>query len=72
MTSEECRGQNKEEIQGGRPFFLPGRAPTAIWLRGLLFRPLDPGLFVFEKLAADYFHHLPYNQLACGSSSEPT
>lgn len=39
--------QNKEEIQGGRSFSLPGMPPVAIWLRGLLFKPLDHGLFVF-------------------------
>lgn len=50
MTSKECRVQNKGEIQGGRSCFLPGKAPVTIWLRGLLFRPLDHGLFVFRSL----------------------
>lgn len=55
--------QNKEEIQGGRSFSLPGTPPAAIWLRGLLFKPLDRGLFVFQEFAADYFHQIPYNPL---------
>ena len=62
MTSKESRVQNKEEIQGGRSFFLPGKAPAAIWLRGLLFKPLDRSLFVFEQFAADYFHQVPCDQ----------
>lgn len=41
MTSKESRVQNKEEIQGGRSCFLPGKVPAAIWLRGLFFKPLD-------------------------------
>ena len=63
MMSRESKVQNKEEIQGGRLVFLPGKAPAAIWLRGLLFKPLDRSLFVFEQFAADYFHQIPYDQL---------
>lgn len=59
MMSKEHGVQNKGEIQGGRSCFLPGRAPVAIWRRGLLFRPLDRGLFVFLEFAADYFHQFP-------------
>ncbi|KAL0606009.1 hypothetical protein AAY473_022608 [Plecturocebus cupreus] len=47
MLSTDSRVQNKEEIQGGRSFCLPGGAPAAIWLRGLLLKPLERSLFVF-------------------------
>lgn len=80
LPSRESRVQNKEEIQGGRAFLFPGRAPAAIWWRGccsnlwiigqLFFGSLQLGMFI-KFSTTNCVHHSFCKQISAGQESFP-